>query len=374
MSVGEKGEMILNTDSPWGSRPPSGNKPSGDRPSGNGSQPTDINDFLRRAQGKFKGPFGGGSSGMPRGKGDIGILIAIVLGLWLASGVYRVGPSEHAVILTFGKWTHTTTEPGLGYRLPWPVQEEKKVDVKLDRRVIVGYRSDAAWSGRSDANNVPFESGMLTGDENIINIDFVVLWHIGDAQRYLFGIRDPETTIKKVAESAMREVIGRTQIQNALTGARNDIEAQTRALMQKVLDKYDTGVVVTSVQLQKVDPPTAVVDAFDDVQRARSDMERTKNEAQTYANDIVPRARGEAQKTLQDAGAYKEAEVAKAEGDAQRFLSVYAAYEQSKDVTEKRLYLETMQAILKNSKRVVVGDGNAPVMPYLPLEQAASAK
>lgn len=370
----EKGTILHN--GPWGGRPSGG--PDGGRrpqPPGNGNgPPSDLDAIIREAQERFRTSFGGRPAGSA---GGAGFIILALLAFWLGSGFYRVQPSEHAVVLTFGRWTDTKTDPGLSWHVPWPIQEARKVDIALDRRLTVGFHGDTP-APRSVMNNalgdLPFESLMLTGDENIINIDFVVLWRVSDAGKYLFSIRDPDTTIKKVAESAMREIIGRTQIQKALTEGRSDIEVRTRELMQKILDDYQAGVIVNSVQLQKVDPPAPVVDAFDDVQRSRADKERLKNEAETYANDIVPRARGDAQKLIQDAEAYKQAVISRAQGDAQRFLSVYDAYKDSKDVTEKRMYLETMQGILQNSKRVIIGDGNAPVTPYLPLDQLKEGK
>jgi membrane protease subunit HflK len=372
--------IILPTNGPWGGRP-SDDGNGGERPqpnkgpsSGNGGDmPPDIDAFLREAQQKFKNTFGFGGNASSAGEG-LGLLLAALATIWLATGFYRVQPSENAVVLTFGKWTETKTDPGLSWHIPWPVQEVTKIDVALNRRIVVGFSDDTEpprnTQNNSAAGDLPFESLMLTGDENIININFVVLWRISDAGKYLFKIKDPETTIKKVSESAMREIIGRTEIQKALTEGRSNVESRTKDLMQKVLDEYQAGVIVTSVQLQKVNPPAPVVDAFDDVQRSRSDKERLKNEAETYTNGIVPRARGDAQKKLQDAEAYKLAVISKAQGDAQRFLSVYSAYKDSKDVTEKRIYLETMQELLQNSKQIIVGDGGAPVLPYLPLNQA----
>lgn len=362
---------------PWGQRP--GGNPWGGRPpggSGGGSPPPDIDELLRQAQARFGSLFGGRSGG---GHGDgnalgFGFIIVVFLAIWLATGFYRVLPEENGVILTFGKWTQTRTEPGLGYRLPWPVQEVQKVNVTFVRRIEVGYR-DAAASRGTGGNDVPEESLMLTGDENIIDIDFVVLWRIADARKFLFEIRDPETTVKKVAESAMREVIGRTKIQLALTEGRAQIEAQTRELMQRMLDEYKSGIRVDEVQLQKVDPPSQVVDAFDDVQRARADLERLRNEADAYANDILPRARGEAQKLLQDSEAYKDATVSRAKGDADRFLSVYKAYAESKDVTARRMYLETIQDVLSRSNKIVLGgEGAKGVVPYLPLNELNKKK
>lgn len=370
MIISQHSDTVLTSDQdngqgPWGGRnqSPWGQKPTDETPEA----------ILRQAQDRFKNTFGGGGNGrnrMPGSPADmkraIGFAIVVAIGFWLSTGFYRVQSSEDAVLLTFGKWTDTKTEAGLGYHLPWPVQAIQKVDVGLDRRMTIGFRDDAASRSGGDNSAVPFESQMLTGDENIININFVVLWNVGDAGKYLFKIRDPETTIKKVAESAMREIVGRTPIQKALTEARGEIETKTKELMQKVLDEYQSGVVVNSVQLLQVDPPAPVVDAFDDVQRARADRERLKNEAETYTNDILPKARGEAQKTVKDAEGYKESIISKATGDADRFVSVYNAYAKNKDVTTKRLYLETIESIMKNSKKIIVdSDKGAPVLPYL---------
>lgn len=365
--------------SPWGQRPtggpgqkPQGPGPGGNGNGGNGGRDPDIDDLLRQAQDRFRTVFGGGNRGgfggrpaSPAHPGrGLGFMLLVALVLWLASGLYRVEPQENAVILTFGKWTDTRVEAGLGYALPWPIQQVRKVDVAFDRRLEVGFRDQTGAGGGRD---VPDESLMITGDENIIDIDFVVLWRISDAGKYLFEIRDPETTVKKVAESAMREVVGRTPIGKALTEARAQIEQDTGKLMQQMLDEYHSGITINSVQLLKVDPPQPVVDAFDDVQRARSDRERARNEAETYQNDILPKARGEAAKVVQDAEAYKEAAVARANGDADRFSAIYAAYSQSKDVTARRLYLETMEQVLKNSRKLIVSDKNG-VLPYLPLD------
>jgi membrane protease subunit HflK len=361
--------MVL-ANGPWGSRP-SGND-EGDRtvrPRGSKNDTPDLDNILRNAQDKFRHSLGGGSPGTDKPEISVGFLIAALAAIWLGTGLYRVQTSENAVLMTFGKWTDTRKEAGLGWHIPWPIQDVQKVNVGLERRIVIGGQDGVPAARSTDANGEVQQGRlMLTGDENIINIDFIVTWRVNDAGKYLFSIRDPDTTIRKVAESAMREIIGRTSIQKALTEGRGDIEARTKELMQKILDDYQTGVVVNSMQLQRVDPPTPVVDAFDDVQRSRADKERMKNEAEAYANDIVPKARGDAQKILQDAEAYKQAVISKAEGDAQRFLSVYDAYKESKDVTEKRMYLETMQEILRNSKKVIIGESGAGVVPYLPLD------
>ena len=347
---------------PWGSTG-SGKSERPERPSTGGDEP-DLEALLRQAHDRFGNIFNSKSPG--DGFKGIGIIFILILALWLGTGFYRVLPGENAVIQTFGKWTSTRGEAGLGYRIPWPIQTVTKVDVAFDRRVIIGFRERTT----DDIRDIPSESAMLTGDENIIDIDFVVMWKIGDAKKYLFEIREPENTVKKVSESAMREIIGRSQIQKALTEGRADIEVRSRDLMQQMLDNYQSGIIINSVQLLRVNPPSSVVDAFDYVQRARTDRERIKNEAETYHNDIVPRARGEAQKLLQDAEAYKEAVLSKAKGEAGRFISVYQAYTLAKDVTTKRIYIETMQQIMKNSKKVIVGDGNGgTILPYLSLDQ-----
>jgi membrane protease subunit HflK len=370
---------------PWGSRgagKESKPKKPWDQPPatpGGKEDIPDLDDMLRQAQDKFGNIFNKKPPTASNKKG-VGFLLLLALGLWLATGFYRVSPGENTILLTFGKWTSTRSEPGLGYHIPWPVQTVIPVNVAFDRRVEVGFRdqsSSRVSGGAGEKNNVAEESQMLTGDENIVNIDFVVMWKIGDAKNYLFRIRDPETTVKKVSESAMREVIGQSPIQKVLTEGRADIETRTKILMQKMLDEYQSGIFINSVQLLSVDPPGPVVDAFDDVQRARADMERAKNEAETYQNDIVPRAKGDAKKIFQDAEAYKEAVVSQAKGDASRFKAVYAAYSEAKDVTEKRLYISTMEKIMKDSKKVLMNDARSgAVLPYLPLNQppAGAAK
>jgi modulator of FtsH protease HflK len=212
---------------------------------------------------------------------------------------------------------------------------------------------------------------MLTGDENIVDINFVLLWQIKDAGQFLFSVRDPEPTVKAVAESVMREIIGKTPIVEATTEGRGAIELAAREQIQKILDDYGTGILVTQVQLQKVDPPSEVIDAFRDVQRAQADRERAQNEAETFANDILPRARGDAERLLQEAQAYRQEVVARADGDAQRFVSVYNEYVKAQDVTIRRIYLETMENVLRNMNKVVIDSSaaGAGVVPYLPLPE-----
>ena len=254
--------------------------------------------------------------------------------IWLASGLYRVLPDEQGVVLRFGKFIKTT-QPGLNYHIPFPVETVETPKVTKVNRMDIGFRSerDSGFSQGGGVADVPQESLMLTGDENIVNIDFSVFWVIKDAGKFLFEIQDPEGTVKAAAETAMREVIAKSDIQPILTEGRAKIEVETQEIIQSILDEYNSGIQVTQVQTQKADPPDQVIDAFRDVQAARADMERSKNEAEAYANDVIPRARGEAQKILQAAEAYKKQVVAKAEGEASRFVSIFNEYDKAKEVT-----------------------------------------
>jgi membrane protease subunit HflK len=317
---------------------------------------------------------GGAGGGVPpsawlRGGRGIGLLALVVLGLWLASGFYRVEPDEEGVVQRFGAFVRITP-PGLNYHLPWPVESVQLPSVTRINRIEVGYRSAGAESDSDDADagarQVPAESLMLTGDENIIDINFAVFWRISDAAKYLFNTRDPDATIKEVSESVMREVIGRTPIEPALTDARARIEADVLAKAQDILDRYGTGVQLSQVQLQKVDPPPEVIDSFRDVQRANTEAQRMVNEAQSYANNIVPRARGDAAVITAGGDAARQAAVAQATGDAKRFESVLAAYQDSKDVTLRRLYIEAMQDLLSHAPATIV-DGQKNLVPLLSL-------
>lgn len=380
---------------PWGSndsgkkgKGPSSNSPWGQGKNHGGKRHDgpDMDDIFRQAQEQFQGFFGGGGNrGHGRGGPEamelpIGKIILVAIVLYFLTGFYRILPEEHGVILTFGKYTKTQETPGLGYHIPWPIQSLEKVNVTFERRIEVGFRDVAPRRGRNTGlaggSDIPDESLMLTGDENIIDIDFVVMWRISDAGNFLFEIRNPENTIKKVAESAMREVIGRTKIQQALTEGRSLIEQDTKALMQQMLDDYQSGIAINDVQLQQVDPPSQVVDAFDDVQRARADKERLRNEAEAYRNNIVPRARGEAEKLIQEAEAYKETVVNGAEGEAERFTSVYKSYTKAKDITKERIYLETLEKIFADTNKIIIDGGEnglGGVLPYLPLNQIKPA-
>ena len=268
----------------------------------------------------------------------------------------------------------TTTNPGLHWNWPAPIGKVYTPDVTAENRIEIGLRTSGESSRRgASVRDMPEESQMITGDENIVDIDFVVFWRISDAPNYLFNIRNPDETVKMAAESVMRAIIGQTPIQEALTSRREDIEARTLSSLQKLMSEYRAGIQVRQVQLLAVLPPKNVIDAFDEVSRARQDMDRLKNEAEAFRNDIVPRARGEAQQLLQGAEAYRQEVVNRAQGDANRFNSVYQAYRQAKDVTTTRIYLETLESIFSNVNKVIidseVGKAGGGVVPYLPLPE-----
>ncbi len=366
--------------SPWGSPRPGGNGgggqpggPWGTPPSGGGGGggggnrggSPDLDDIIRQAQDAVRRylPRGVGSGG----KGLALIALALVA-FWAASGFYRVQPDEQGVVMRFGAFDRTAP-PGLNYRIPWPVETVTTPRVTRINRVDVGFRAnpDQVAARPVPSRDVTEESMMLTGDENIIDIDFAVFWRIRDAGEFLFNTRNPEQTVKSVAESTMREMIGRTPIQSALTEARAQIETQVRSATQAVMDQYRAGIEITQVQLQKVDPPASVVDAFRDVQRANADRERARNEAESYRNDIIPRARGEAERVVQEAQGARESQIARAGGEAQRFLSVLTAYQVAQDVTIRRMYLETMEDILRRNPKVIVDDRLTGIVPLLPL-------
>ncbi len=325
-------------------------------------QPPNLDELLRKGQ-DFARRF------LPRGFGGgraLAIVSAVLVGAWLLSGFYRVQPDEQGVVLRFGAF-HRTTPPGLNYALPWPIESVTTPRVTRINRIDVGFRSEVEGARPVPTRVVPEESLMLTGDENIIDINFAVFWRIRDAGDFLFNIRNPEQAVKSAAESVMREVIGKTPIQPALTEARAQIEQAVRAGTQAMLDQYRAGIEVAQVQLQKVDPPAAVIDAFRDVQRANADRERLRNEAEAFRNDIIPRARGEAERLVQEAQGDREARIARARGEAQRFIQVYQAYDQAREVTRLRLYLETMEDILRISPTVVVDERVQNLVPFLPL-------
>ena len=352
--------------SPWGSPPGGGNG------SGRGPTPPDIDEIIKNIQKTINRFIPGRGAG---GSKPIFLGLIILVIIWVASGLYRVLPDEQGVVLRFGKFVNTT-QPGLNYHFPYPIERALTPKVTKVNRMDVGFRagSDSGFSSAGIAD-VPEESLMLTGDENIVNIDFSVFWVIKDAGNFLFKIQDPQGTVKAAAETAMREVIARSDIQSILTEGRSRIEIETQEIIQDILDEYNSGIQITQVQTQKADPPDQVIDAFRDVQAARADMERSKNEAEAYANDVIPRARGEAAKILQAAEAYKKQVVARAEGEASRFISIYTEYALAKEVTQERMYLETMEKVLASIDKVIIEkNASSGVIPYLPLPELGKKK
>lgn len=319
--------------------------------------------MLRRSQQQFRNL-------LPRGFGGPKLIILgalVLIGLWLASGTYRVQPNQQGIEMVFGEYNGVPEQPGLHWNWPGPIGTVYRPDVTRENRIEIGFRSVGGSAGRDQAE----ESLMITGDENIVDIDFVVFWRVADAGDFLFKIRDPEDTLKVAAEAVMRDIIGRTRIQDALTDRRGPIEAEARENLQELVNEYQAGIQVRSVQLLEVDPPAQVIDAFNEVTRAKQDLERLINEAEAYRNDILPRARGEAAQLFEQASAYREEVVNRSEGDANRFNSVYAAYSQSKDVTTQRIYLETLEKVFENVNKVIIDSnaGGSGVVPYLPLPE-----
>ncbi len=350
---------------PWGSGPKG---PWGSGPQGSGSSSPDLEELLRRSQDKLRNVLPGGNLG---GKGFALIALA-ALAIWGFSGFFRVEPDELGVVLRFGKYTRDA-KPGLNYHLPYPIEAVLTPKVTRVNRIDIGMRLVEDRRGTA-MRDVPEESLMLTGDENIVDVDFSVFWLIkpSGASDYLFNIQNPEGTVKAVAESAMREIVGRTQIQPILTGARQGMEGAVQELMQKTLDSYGSGIQVSQVQLAKVDPPNQVIDSFRDVQAARADAERAQNEAQTYTNRILPEARGRVAQITQAAEAYREQTVAEAKGQTARFVKVYDEYKKAPDVTRLRMYLETMERVLGGTDKIIMDSGAGQgVVPYLPLPDLA---
>jgi len=354
---------------PWGSgsRGPWG---SGPQPSG-GNRPPDLEEFLRKSQDRLRSILPGNLGG--RG---IALIVLAAIVLWGFSGFFRVEPDELGVVLRFGKFVREV-QPGLNYHLPYPIETVLTPPALRVNKTDIGTRPVDDVRRGASVRELPEESLMLTGDENIVDVDFAVFWKVkpNSVGDYLFNVQNPEATVKAVAESSMRAVIGQQNIQPVITGARLTIEAAVQELMQKTLDTYRAGILVQKVQLQKADYPVQVVDAFRDVQAARSDLERAQNEAQTYANRVVPEARGRGAKVIQDAEGYRQQTVAEATGETSRFLQIYEQYKKAPDVTRERMYLETMERILGENNKTIIdtGQGAPGVVPYLPLTELPSA-
>jgi membrane protease subunit HflK len=362
---------------PWG-KGGGGGGPWGQGPSGGGGQhgqQPDLEDLIKRGQDRIKQALPGG--GLP---GPLMFLIgALAIGaIAFYAFTFRVNPDEIGVVRRFGEYTRKEAQ-GLHYRWPYPIEDVNLVKVTRVNRTEIGFRGGDERTFRGGGSrDVPEESLMLTGDENIVDVDFVVLWQIKDAPSYLFNIQGPDNTVKEVAESAMREIVGKSDVQDVLAEKRQETERSVQELIQKTLDGYKAGVQITQVQLQKVDPPQQVIDAFRDVQAARADQERLQNEARTYANRVIPEARGEAQRILQAAEAFKSQQVAEAQGQANRFLKVYEEYKKAPEVTRRRIFLETMERVYGGMDKIIIdgkaGAGGSGVVPYLPLNELTKPK
>lgn len=355
---------------PWGQGPSGGGGGSG----GPGGQQPDLEELLKRGQDRFRQAMPGGGLG----GGFLALIIIVALAVvGFFAFTVRIDTNQQGVVLRFGK-IHRTLNPGLNFRLPYPVETVYQPNVTNINRIEVGIRTNdpsgffSSSRNTSSGQDVPEESLMLTGDENIVDIDFVVLWKISKAEDYLFKIKNPEVTVKAVAESGMREIVGQNEIQPILSRNRAGIETAVQELMQKTLDEYQSGIEIRAVQMQKVDPPQQVIASFRDVQAARADQERLQNEANAYANRVVPEARGNAQRILQAAEAYKEQTVAESIGRTKRFLQVYEQYSKAPEVTRKRMFLETMERVLGRTDKIIIDNnvqGASGVVPYLPLNE-----
>ncbi|WP_112662550.1 FtsH protease activity modulator HflK [Microvirga flavescens] len=349
---------------PWGQRGGSG---GGKSPWGSGPQdsgtPPDLEDILRRGQDRLKDFIPGGSFG--GGKGILLLALAVV-GVWLLTGFYTVRPNEIGINMLFGKYTGSSGE-GLRYNWPYPIGQVRKPDVTRQERIEVGYVSGAGGRNRDMLE----ESLMLTGDENIIDIDFDVVWQVNPAraQDFVFNLQNPQGTIKAVAESVMREVIGRRTIQGILTTEQASVAQEVRQITQSSLDGYGAGVLINVVQLQAAQPPADVRQAFFDVNAAQQDAVRVQNEAETFASRTVPEARGEAARTVQQAEAYREQSVADASGQAARFSKVYEEYRKAPNIIRERIFLETMERVLGEVPKIVIDQNGQGVLPFLPLNE-----
>ncbi|TFG86969.1 MAG: FtsH protease activity modulator HflK [Hyphomicrobiales bacterium] len=339
--------------------------PWGPRPGGSGQQP-DLEEILRRSQDRLRQAMPGGRMGGPFAA-IIGLVVLLAIGFF--GFTVRVNTDEVGIVLRFGEFVRQLP-PGLNFRLPYPVEQVELPKFTRFNRIELGMRGSSDRGSTIPVRDVPEESLMLTGDENIVDIDFVVIWKIDDAPDYLFNIQNPEGTVKDVAESAMREIVGQSDIEPILTSSRAETESKVQQLIQRILDGYGAGIRIVQVQLQKVDPPAQVIDAFRDVQAARADQERLQNEAQTYANRVVPEARGESERILQNAQGYRDRVIAEAKGEADRFEKVLQEYQKAPDVTRQRIFIDTMQEVLSDTDKIIIDDkGGSGVVPYLPLTE-----
>ncbi|WP_417491252.1 FtsH protease activity modulator HflK [Maricaulis sp.] len=347
-----------NGQNPWGRRPEGGG--------GGGQEPPDLDEVVRQLQRSFRGMFGGGGSagGKDGGKGGgifgVGLVLAILVGVWFllpGSGWYQVGPNQNGVVLRFGEYTRTTG-PGLHFKFPTPIETVFLPEVTTTNTLSIGAGTDGL---------------MLTRDQNIVDIEFAVQWRVNlgypDGVRdYLFNVRSPEGTVRAVAESAMREVIGTSDLQYIITEGRGEVSRRTKTLLQASLDEYTAGIEILEVNLRTAQPPASVIDAFRDVDVAEQDAERLRLQATSYSNRVIPEARGEAARLTQAAQGYRDSVVAEAQGEADRFVSIYQEYAQAPEVTRHRMYLETLEGVLRDSDLTIL-DGQSGAVPYLPLDQ-----
>ena len=367
---------------PWGQNDGSKNGQNGDGKNSSGDGPPDIDEVLREAKNKIdsifggrRGGGGGGRGGRSGGGGDgpsatmISVVIVLGLAAWLASGFYTVNQGEQAIELRFGAYSDTK-DAGLRWHIPTPVEEVEIINAKNVNTVEVGYRK-----GARNTQAVAREALMLTQDENIIDIRFAVQYDVKDPSDLLFNVSEytssdiAEAVVRGATESAVREIVGRNTMDFAITDGRAQLAAETKSLVQQILDRYETGINIRSVEMQNAQPPEQVKDAFDDVVRAREDEERLKSLAQAYANDIIPRARGFAARISQEAEAYKASIVAKAEGESSRFSKILDEYAKAPEITRDRLYIESMEQVLSNSTKIVIDQQGGNSMMYLPLDQ-----
>jgi len=345
--------------------------PWGDR--GNDGPP-DLDDVVRNMQNKLGGLFGSKNSDNDNssdggGSLGLGLIFAVIFAVWMFSGIYIIEPAEEGVVLRFGEYSESTAS-GPHWHIPFPVEKVEIVDVQQIRNAEIGYRSTGGRAG----SNIHSESLMLTKDENIVDLKIAVQYRIKDASMYLFNVRNADLTLRQMTESAIRETVGKSDMDFVLTEGRSAIVTDTEALLQDLLDTLETGLEITSVNMQDVQPPEQVQAAFADAVKAREDEVRQKNEAEAYANDIVPRARGAAFRLVQEAEAYKSQIMAKAEGETSRFLQVMAEYEKAPEITKERLYLDTMESVYSQSQKVLVDvskDSNNVL--YLPLDRMRNA-
>ena len=331
--------------------------------------PPDLDELWRRLNQRLNSMFGGKGGGgaapqAPSGRqmgGGLGLLLIVVLLVWLASGFYIVDAPQRGVVLRFGKYVEST-QPGPRWHLPWPIESAEVVNVSGNRSIEIGYRNNVK-------SKVLKESLMITDDENIIDIQFAVQYVLKDPEDYLFNNRDPDATVMQAAESAIREVVGKSKMDFLLYEGKEQATTSVRKLMQDIIDRYKTGITISRVTMQDSQAPEQVQAAFDDAVKAGQDRERQKNEAQAYANDIIPKARGSASRLMQEAEGYKQSVIANGEGEASRFRQIVTEYNKAPSVTRDRLYLDTMQQILSNSSKIVVDQKSGGNLLYLPLDK-----